>query len=184
MTDAWDGRPQNPERDGWHWLQWGSKTPEVLYWDVGMWWDTEGRYREPSDFTRCTYLGPCLTPYEIEARVIDAAAACSAAWRAAPEGEGVVGAEYFAELAAAVVLREGKTAEEACAEVFARGGTYGGEFLHVLIRKGEVEARIAEARRAALEDAAQYLEKRKTPRWGSPSEHAAAIRALKEKGDE
>jgi len=31
----------------------------------------------------------------------------------------------------------------------------------------------------ALEEAVQYLEKRKTPRWGSPSEHAAAIRALK-----
>ena len=53
-----------------------------------------------------------------------------------------------------------------------------------VLTPAEVEARVVEARREALEEAAQYLERRKTPRWGSPSEHAAAIRALKERGNE
>lgn len=69
MTDTWDGRPENPERDGWHWLQYQQHAPEVMWWDVGMWWDIEDRYRPPEEIAKLyIYIGPCLTPAEVAAR--------------------------------------------------------------------------------------------------------------------
>lgn len=67
----WDGRPQNPDRDGWHWLAPAidpTLPPGAYRWHappradvVGMW---DGAY--PKDMVRrgYTYLAPCLTPEE------------------------------------------------------------------------------------------------------------------------
>jgi hypothetical protein len=67
MTDAWDGRPQNPEQDGAHWI-----TDNVAYWEadrqrwllmvkakpVSAGWLAAQPWAE--------YRGPCLMPAEIE----------------------------------------------------------------------------------------------------------------------
>lgn len=72
------GMPMEPERDGWHWLQWvglfpadtlGHTNPVARYWEKDGWWDgsmhRHARYWQQG----WHYLGPCLTPAEIEARV-------------------------------------------------------------------------------------------------------------------
>jgi hypothetical protein len=56
MTDAWDGRPQNPEQDGWHWVCLsGGDYPIAACWGDGEW-------AGPYDNGQYIYLGPCLTP--------------------------------------------------------------------------------------------------------------------------
>jgi hypothetical protein len=68
MSDAWNGRPQNPERDGWHWVEF----PGV--WTQCHWWIA--KYQEWSQgvlggfvlgHPRIRYLGPCATPAELAA---------------------------------------------------------------------------------------------------------------------
>lgn len=71
MTDTWDGRPQNSERDGWHWLCRAEDS-----WAVCKWWSTEqGGWVDGITLSPATvveygvnYLGPCRTPAEVEAR--------------------------------------------------------------------------------------------------------------------
>lgn len=69
MTEQWDGRPQNPERDGWHWLM----QDTLLYparWDAAASAWHRSRFLTPAEIARLNdYCGPCLTPAEIEARV-------------------------------------------------------------------------------------------------------------------
>jgi hypothetical protein len=73
MTDAWDGRPQNPEREGWHWVQHRDNAPEVLNWSPLRDWHYEGDWVYPGFIGQnYRYIGPCLTPAEIEARVAQA----------------------------------------------------------------------------------------------------------------
>ena len=71
MTNTWDGRPQNPERDGWHWV--GSteaEKPVVLIWYAPTQnWVLGAIGLPPSSLAGANYLGPCLTPAEVEARV-------------------------------------------------------------------------------------------------------------------
>lgn len=78
MTDAWDGRPANPERDGWHWLHHAEDLrPCPTPWDADhAAWCSGGMHspRGVVDLGYC-YLGPCLTPAEV-------AAQRDAAWRA------------------------------------------------------------------------------------------------------
>jgi hypothetical protein len=70
MTDAsqsWGGVPQNPERDGWHWLlnADGVGDPFPMLWDAdGKMWDAgdAGWMLAEEVAVRRTYLGPCLTP--------------------------------------------------------------------------------------------------------------------------
>ena len=77
MTDpqnpgGWDGRPENPERDGWHWLQRADDR-----WLVCKWWSAEqagwvdGITLSPATVVEygVGYLGPCLTSTEVAARV-------------------------------------------------------------------------------------------------------------------
>ena len=72
MTEQWDGRPQNPERDGWHWLQ---RVDDG--WRVCRWWSAEiagwvdGITLSPSTVVEygVHYLGPCRTPAEVAACV-------------------------------------------------------------------------------------------------------------------
>lgn len=77
MTDAWNGRPANPERDGWHWMlmaAWPLAKPTIRYWYSGDqdWSDGVGSAQPVATWR---YLGPCLTPAEVAARE-------QAAWRA------------------------------------------------------------------------------------------------------
>ncbi len=95
MTDntwpdpARPGVPLNPERDQFHWLirkngQW----PEAWRWDPdadgcgteysGAWAESEGD-GQPEDMGKWyRYLGPCLTPAEVDARVKEAEAKIAA----------------------------------------------------------------------------------------------------------
>jgi hypothetical protein len=71
MTDAWDGRPQNPERDGWHWLLDGNHEPYLLQWgsDNQRWGDYPGTSATDLAEFGIGYLGPCLTPAEVAASI-------------------------------------------------------------------------------------------------------------------
>lgn len=77
MTDAWDGRPENPERDGWHWLQDANGDLWCWRWYPSHQWFWAGnrtvRPREAT--TEYRYLGPCITPDEVAAREAAAAEA-------------------------------------------------------------------------------------------------------------
>lgn len=85
MTDAWDGLPLHPERDGDHMMEWidehGRVWHEVWKWSAQtappVWLRpnfTGGPYGyEPHHLTapiynNIRYLGPCLTPAEVAAR--------------------------------------------------------------------------------------------------------------------
>lgn len=87
MSDnGWPGEPGvplNPERDGWHWVQRVDKgfvpSPRIILW-TDDWtsgqfsWDAIGyssthERKLGRDFR---YLGPCLTPAEVDARVAQA----------------------------------------------------------------------------------------------------------------
>ena len=79
MTDtnpgAWDGRPQDPDRDGWHWVQPTGGEPFPAEWRTagecvrGRW--GEGWVVGPDEYdpAQCAYLGPCHTPAELAALV-------------------------------------------------------------------------------------------------------------------
>jgi hypothetical protein len=71
MTEAWDGYPENPERDGWHWLrkQWGAIVPAFWLASDGMWRLHNESYAPKTAGRNQDYLGPCLTPAEVEALV-------------------------------------------------------------------------------------------------------------------
>lgn len=87
MTDAWDGRPANPERSGVHWIEpgFGPSAMFTARWcanDAGGFWqwvsddpDDPAIYAEHIKSGAWKYRGPCLTPAEIAARE-------QAAWRA------------------------------------------------------------------------------------------------------
>jgi hypothetical protein len=75
MTDTWDGRPQNSERDGCHWLLGWNNTPFVAEWDAASAdWSWAGGDESCVGVVAAgwRYLGPCLTPAEVEARVAEA----------------------------------------------------------------------------------------------------------------
>lgn len=103
MTDTWDGRPQNPERDGWHWLEangnvipaeWSSATDEDTPWCIGECW-----FSREFIGTKLAYLGPCLTPAEIER--------LRAALKQAEEGLREAGAVYGADAVRAALGEAG-----------------------------------------------------------------------------
>lgn len=72
MSEAWDGRPLNPERDGWHWLGGPVGSQSIHYWmgDIQRWETASGSCWTPEYFAaRSSYLGPCLTPDQVAAAV-------------------------------------------------------------------------------------------------------------------
>lgn len=82
MSAPWDGKPENPERDGWHWLlvAFGVGHPFPMMWAAdGMMWDAgDAGWTHAEDIaTRWRYLGPCLTPAEHAAAVQAERAACA-----------------------------------------------------------------------------------------------------------
>jgi hypothetical protein len=85
MTDnnwpdpARPGVPLNPERDGWHWLVCPLKHDVFpRFWRAAgeaqnCRWAAKWLYsRNDWNPKECTYLGPALTPAEVEARVAQA----------------------------------------------------------------------------------------------------------------
>jgi len=77
MSDnGWPGTPGvplNPERDGWHWISLlGGKNAQVIEWfsDAMRWDETDWTTDDFGLHTR--YLGPCLTPAEVAARIAQA----------------------------------------------------------------------------------------------------------------
>lgn len=76
MTNAWDGRPQNPERDGWWWIV-GAGGKSAMFWSAKL----KGWCFNDGDNPACEMLpeemqsfmvridGPCHTPAEVAAQV-------------------------------------------------------------------------------------------------------------------
>ena len=70
MTNTWDGRPQNPERDGLHYI-----TDAVAFWEAGRQkWRllSHTRLEDPEWLAAqswAEYRGPCPTLKDIEARI-------------------------------------------------------------------------------------------------------------------
>ncbi len=74
MSAPWDGRPANPDADGWHWLlvAHGIGHPFPMLWaaDGRMWDAGDAGWAHYEDIaTRWRYLGPCLTPADHAAAV-------------------------------------------------------------------------------------------------------------------
>jgi hypothetical protein len=69
MSD-WDGRPPNPERDGWHWLG-DDRNPQPVLWlaEFASW--TDGTMHSPQSVVGLgfCYIGPCLLPSEVAAQI-------------------------------------------------------------------------------------------------------------------
>lgn len=87
----WDGVPENPEKDGWHWLCY-LHAPEITFakaWrsrsaSHGLWADTSG-HKEAGPSLVCLnyrYLGPCFTPSEVATTRAEAFAAGALAMKA------------------------------------------------------------------------------------------------------
>jgi hypothetical protein len=76
-NNGWPGKPGvplNPERDGWHWIK--SLTTGGLMcaeWRADrMGWNlyrSTSEHHAPNEMFSWGYLGPCLTPAEVDARV-------------------------------------------------------------------------------------------------------------------
>lgn len=67
MTAApeWDGRPEDPEQDGWHWLQ-GSPPAVPVWWcaGAGAWICGPVGIQPAGMVPGFTYRGPCRPPPE------------------------------------------------------------------------------------------------------------------------
>jgi hypothetical protein len=132
MTAAqWDGLPQNPERDGWHWLH-------TKYGKHAMWWLAAARgwcgsdaasdaCEMPPDEATDYYLRcePCLTPAEVAALVDQARReerdACAAiADAGAPTQQWQ---DYHSEVAALRAEGQEAAAEAIAAAIRARSAT-------------------------------------------------------------
>lgn len=69
MTE-WDGRPQNPERDGPHVIRHKDSGDEwTALWHCGEWIDASGDFGPSHAAIYFDYIGPCLTPAEVAAHV-------------------------------------------------------------------------------------------------------------------
>jgi hypothetical protein len=75
MSEQWNGRPPNPESDAWHFV--AQRTDGVEY--VRRWhsslqrWELSNGALVPAHWVSevWSYLGPCLTPAEVAARVAE-----------------------------------------------------------------------------------------------------------------
>ena len=73
-NNGWPGKPGvplNPEKDGWHWVGLGfsvrKPTPCPVLWRPRMGWTSPLQKRGPDDYIYPeAYLGPCLTPDEVQ----------------------------------------------------------------------------------------------------------------------
>ena len=68
-TTAWDGRPVEPKRDGWHWLQVrhgiSQPTPRLWWSNIDRWELSDGTLMTAWECAeRWRYIGHCLLPGE------------------------------------------------------------------------------------------------------------------------
>jgi len=139
------GVPLNPERDGWHWL----RTPDDQ--TAPYEWRTAGeceRGRWPSHWvsgvdewkgTDCAYLGPCLTPTDLEAAVQAERAACAEC--VASFGDGAFGTKRAALAirargntdALAALAQARREGMEAAAKIVAASGLNGPGYAAIIL---------------------------------------------------
>ena len=82
------GVPENPERDGWHWLSLPDEDCEPYEWlgsdgrcaDLGGVWNAITHGPENAARLGYRYIGPCLTPAAVTARVAAAVAVERERW--------------------------------------------------------------------------------------------------------
>lgn len=68
MTDTWDGRPETPELNKYHWVYLPSGSLAAAFWNQ-MEWNLGHDYFRPCEAAFVwKYIGPCLTPTEVETR--------------------------------------------------------------------------------------------------------------------
>jgi hypothetical protein len=85
-NNGWAGKPGvplNPKRDGAHWLK--GYTEDACMWQDGGWYIPGYSHKLDAETvaSRYSYLGPCLTPAEVDARIAAArkdALAVAAQW--------------------------------------------------------------------------------------------------------
>lgn len=73
-NNGWPGKPGVPlhySYNGFHWVQRlaGKEKPRVEEWTGSVWWTCPKFGGPENDFSEWRYLGPCLTPAEVDARV-------------------------------------------------------------------------------------------------------------------
>ena len=67
----WNGIPENPERDRWHWFEAVPGMPFAMCWNAerrvyeGAW----SRSALPETLSGFAYLGPCFTPSEVQSQL-------------------------------------------------------------------------------------------------------------------
>ena len=74
MSSVWNGIPETPKVDRWHWLQWSESRPIPVRWwvynlDGDAQWIDDGLHLFFSPNSEWRYIGPCLTPDEINVLV-------------------------------------------------------------------------------------------------------------------
>jgi hypothetical protein len=146
-NNGWPGQPgvpMNPERDGAHRLRHSESGLErdSLWLCGGTWVDSDGDFSSSHAAAFYTYLGPCLTPAEVEARLAEALK-----WRDAIEG--------LRTLRWNDPVRDHETPLRAVQRLLNFELT--AMALDPEIHKA-VKAEIAQARREALEEAAQEMD--------------------------
>lgn len=112
MSDAWDGRPQSPERDGWHFVTArfgvGRVAPKLWHASIQRWELSDGSLCAPHDVaTRWRSLGPCLLPDERRAALAAARREGAEAMREAVAGcvqAGPINAPWLAKIIRALPL--------------------------------------------------------------------------------
>jgi hypothetical protein len=192
-NNGWSGKPGvplNPEQSGWHWLMCPLKNDVFArFWRAAgethnYQWNAKWLYgRNEWNSKACTYLGPALTPAEVEARLADALK-----WR---------GAINDALTNWLSPIEDHETPADALQRLIR---------LEVMAALDPAVSRpaadlVAQARREALEEAAQFVETHTYVTTNSALKNklvpyarakrglhhatiAAAIRALKGEGDE
>jgi hypothetical protein len=115
MSEQWDGRPPNPERDRWHWIEsLTTGNPMCAEWraDREGWnlYRSTSEHHAPNEMFSWRYLGPCLTPAEVAALT---------EWRDEPPGGISKGGVLYLspERVAAQVEAARRDEREACAAV-------------------------------------------------------------------
>jgi|688.fasta_scaffold460099_2 hypothetical protein len=154
-NNGWPGKPGvplNPERDGWHWVcaAVGIAAPYPMLWCAdGKAWDTGDGwefYTSPRMTERTRYLGPALTPAEVDALTT----------RLRRSENAIYNALLFAGVSA-------QSESESPTGALNR--------LH-----DKYEARVTQARRDALEEAAHELKER-SAFWAERTNYEALILA-------
>jgi hypothetical protein len=168
------GVPENPDREGWHWLQnrKAGRAPYPVLWkaEKGWVWSAIPYFPTADTAFRYRYLGPCHTPAE---RAALAAELDQAVWcmGEANADRDRLAAERDA-LRAEVAAREAAAAEamrEACAKTafsvaqISEAGFAARDLIRALpLPAPDTLARVrAEAMREGMEQAAAYLNERK-----------------------